>query len=160
MLISRNNDWLLHQFAIFITFVGLFRPTSYHSALVLLVRCHTSQNIDEIVMYTTQLCILKHSGYWNISNYARWNPLQETTLFSENVLKLTYGNVELKKFSVGVTPGPPLPDGRGREWWAQAPPPSHKFLATSLCTAVRSVLGRICLNITLLHWSCRKNWAL
>jgi len=30
-----------------------------HLALVLLVRCHLSQNVDKIVMYTTLLCDIK-----------------------------------------------------------------------------------------------------
>ena len=36
----------------------------------------------------------------------------QLVVFSENVLKLTYDNVELQKFSGGKTPGPPI-KGRG-----------------------------------------------
>ena len=35
--------------------------------------------------------------------------------FSKNALKLTYGNVQVKKISGGYTPGPPLRGGDGRE---------------------------------------------
>ena len=35
-----------------------------------------------------------------------WNYI--ASLVSENALKLTYGDVEIQKFSGGETPGPPL----------------------------------------------------
>jgi len=57
-------------------------------------------------MYTTLLCILNIQviGTFQITHdeihYKKPIP------FSENVPKLTYGNVELKTFSRGITPRP------------------------------------------------------
>jgi hypothetical protein len=51
-------------------------------------------------------------------------------IFSENALKLTYGNVEFQKFP-GVRPPDPLTKGRGEDLKLFAPP-ILKILATPL----------------------------
>jgi len=67
-------------------------------------------------------------------------------LFSKNVLKLTYGNVELKTFFGGITPEPPLQGGRRGLRGVQGKgyrlkPPSHKFLATSLLIIIIIIIA-------------------
>jgi hypothetical protein len=57
-----------------------------------------------MIKYTVQLCQL--CQFLIVSHN---ETLDETSLFClKNALKLTYGKVEFKKFSGGVTPGPPL----------------------------------------------------
>jgi len=129
MLISRNNDWLLglYQFAIFINCVGLLRPNSYHSALMLLVRCHNykskcwrNSDVYNSAFYIKTFRLLEHFKLLTMKFIKR------NQFFSENVLKLSYGNVELNKFCGGITPGPPFQSPEGM--MGLSPPVTHSWL--------------------------------